>query len=156
MDNLDLKIITATASQATIECPHCHEPGQTFLAPIGAVTTRVAGTCPKCDGVFIIRIVDDDTLERVRKNIAESIRDIMVEANNDKIMGLTRARHQIPEMLQCVPGREILNQEPEFDIQRSDHGLVILAKNSSASNILDLMDRVIVPSEVKDMKLEGI
>lgn len=156
MDNLSLKIVTATASQATIECPHCHKPGQAFMAPIGNVETKVAGTCPYCDGIFIIRVVSDDTITQIRKNIADSIRSIMESANEDKVFGLSNARRQIPEMLECIPNVQVLDKPPVFEVTRTDTGLVVDAKNAEASNILDLLGKIEVPTSLKDMKIQGV
>jgi len=156
MDDISLKIVTATASQATIECPHCHRPGQTFMAPIGNKETKVAGTCPHCDGVFIIRVVSDETITQIRKNIADSIESIMRSANEDKILGLSMARKQIPEMLECIPNIGVLDRLPIFEVTRTDMGLVIDAKNAEASNILDLLSKIEVPTSLKNIKIQGI
>jgi len=150
----NLKVVHATISQATIECPHCNTPGQSYIPPVGVLSTTILGECPTCKALFLIKIEDQKLIDNTRHALGELIYAI-IEDNKASLTGVLDARHQIQEALYCLPGIENLPQTPEFEITRQNTKIVIQAKNAEASNVLDTL-KDLLPAKDDNNTIKGV
>jgi len=114
------------------------------------------GQCPSCEGVFIIKIMEGEQVNNVRRIIAEAIYHIVHEAKRNLEVNTLSIQDRIKGVVSATPDMDLLGQVPEFGVRFVSGSLSVEAKNAAASNILDMLEDMQTPTDMKTGELSGV